>query len=181
MRMNTTDLMLVLKEVPSALQGGWIQKIHQPTDRTLVFDIRVPGRTHRLLISCEPQTARLHLTSRSQVNPSTPPPFCQFLRAHFQGARIDDMCQISNGPVVELHLTTREGSRSIACELTGPQANVLALDAERRVLRDLAHQRDLVGQPYVAPVRNKIGTLEGEAAHFTGETEHEFPISDESK
>ena len=178
MRMNATVLMLVLKEVSGALQGGWIQKIHQPTARTLVFDIRIPGRTHRLLISCEPHNARLHLTSCSPVNPPTPPPFCQFLRAHFQGARIDDICQISNGPVVELHLTTREGSRSIAYELTGPKTNVLVLDAERRVLRDLAHQRDLVGQPYVAPVRKETGFIKGGPAHFTGGTGYEFPVSE---
>ena len=94
--LTASDVTEVLTEITSLLRGGWIQKIQQPTDRTLVLDVRLPGHTHRLLISCHPDFARLHVTTQSLANPPTPPPFCQFLRAHFQGARIDDIRQIEN-------------------------------------------------------------------------------------
>jgi predicted ribosome quality control (RQC) complex YloA/Tae2 family protein len=178
MMLNATDLALVLMEISSVLRGGRIQKVQQPRPRTIVLDIRVPGQTHRLLMSCEPDSSRLHLTTRSPLNPPTPPPFCQFLRAHFQGARLDDLHQIGNDRIVELLITGKEGLRIMVCELTGKKANILVLDAERRVLRDLAHQRDLVGQPYVAPVPKKIGTLEREQARFSGATGHQFPVSE---
>jgi len=178
MVLNGSDLTLVLKEISSVLRGGWIQKIQQPGFRTVVFDIRVPGQTHRLLMSCEPDSSRLHLTTRPHLNPPTPPPFCQFLRAHFQGARLDDIRQIGNDRIVELLITGKEGLRTMVCELTGKKANILVLDAERRVLRDLAHQRDLVGRPYVPPVRNATSPIEDKPSRFTGATGSPFRVSE---
>src|SRR6185437_16928064 len=94
--LTASDVTELLTEISPLLRGGWIQKIQQPAGHTLVLDVRVPGQTHRLLICCHPNLARLHVTTHSLANPPTPPPFCQFLRAHFQGARIDDICQIDN-------------------------------------------------------------------------------------
>ncbi len=178
MTLTSSELTPILQELTDALLGGWIQKIHQPTARTLVLDIRVPGQTHRLLISSEPETARLHLTTRTSPNPPSPPPFCQFLRAHVQGARIDDIRQRSNDRLVELQITGKEGARTIVCELTGKTANVLVLDAERRVLRDLLHQRALVGQPYALPAIRAM-RQEGAVTRFTGVAGSKFPISSE--
>ncbi len=176
--LNVSDLEQVLKEISPILRGAWIQKIHQPAARTLVLDVRVPGHTHRLLISCEPNSARLHFTTHSQVNPPTPPPFCQFLRAHFQGARIDDIRQISNDRIVELVLTGKEGAGTIVCELTSRKANILILDVERRVLRDLLQQQPLVGQPYVVLARRDTRPAT-RPTRFTGCANSAFPISAE--
>ncbi len=178
MALNATDITQVLKEIVPVLSGGWIQKIQQPTTRTLMLDVRVPGQTHRLLISCRPETSRLHLASRHLLlNPPTPPAFCQFLRAHFQGARIDDISQVPNDRIVEINFTSKDGARTIVCELTGKKANVLALDADRRVLRDLTHQQDRVGQPYTPPVKRQTGSRETQPARFTGAAGVDFPIS----
>jgi predicted ribosome quality control (RQC) complex YloA/Tae2 family protein len=149
--LTVSDVTAVLTEISPLLRGGWIQKIQQPTDHTVVLDVRVPGQTHRLLLSCQPDTARVHLTTHSPVNPPTPPPFCQFLRAHLQGARIDDIRQIGNDRIVELEITGKEGAHSLVCELTGNKANILVLDAERRVLRDLTRQHTRAGQAYAPP------------------------------
>src|SRR6188768_4118764 len=63
MALSATEIEYVLHEIAPVLVQGRIQKIHQPGDRLLLFDIRMPGETHRLLISVEPETARLHLLS----------------------------------------------------------------------------------------------------------------------
>ncbi|NGZ09710.1 MAG: fibronectin-binding domain-containing protein [Nitrospira sp. LK70] len=178
MALKADEIMQVVHEISPILRRGWFQKIHQPTARTLLFEVRVPGQTHRLLISCEPETARLHLASHSTPNPPTPPPFCQFLRAHFQGARIDDIHQVANDRIVEIQITGKEGSRTILCELTGKKANILVLDAERRVLRDLAGQRALVGQLYAPPATREIGQ-EKAPVRFSGIADSLFPISAE--
>ena len=149
--LTVSDVTEVLTEISPLLRGGWIQKIQQPTDHTVVLDVRVPGQTHRLLLSCQPDTARVHLTTHSPVNPPTPPPFCQFLRAHLQGARIENIRQIGNDRIVELEITGKEGAHSIVCELTGNKANILVLDAERRVLRELSRQHTRAGQAYAPP------------------------------
>lgn len=174
--MTVSDLSHVLAEVSAALRGGWIQKIHQPTARTVILDVRVPGQTHRLLISCEGGTARLHMTNRSHPNPPTPPPFCQFLRAHVQGARLDDIRQMGHDRIVELQITGRDGPRTLVCELTGKTANFLVLDAERRHLRDLGNQRHLVGHPYLPPTPRVTGH-DGAPARFAGVPDAPFPIS----
>lgn len=179
MALNRAEIERVLTEIAPILHGGWIQKIQQPTPDTLVFDIRLPGQTHRLLISCSPETSRLHLTSHPLQNPPAPPVFCQFLRAHFQGARIDDIRQVPNDRIVEIHCACKEGPRTIVCELTGKKANLLALDAGRLVQRDLANQQDLVGQPYVYPAQRGRNQQEAQPDRFTGALGGLSPISAE--
>ena len=168
--LTVSDVTEVLTEISPLLRGGWIQKIQQPTDHTVVLDVRIPGQTHRLLLSCQPDTARVHLTTHSPVNPPTPPPFCQFLRAHLQGARIDNIRQIGNDRIVELEMTGKEGARSLVCELTGNKANILVLDAERRVLRELSRQHTRAGQAYAPPPqRNAVrNTVPSRFTHTNG-------------
>lgn len=175
--MNAIEIQRVLQEIVPAIRTGWFQKIYQPNARTLVLEIRAPGKTHRLLISCAPLSARLHFIRQAPLNPATPPAFCQFLRAHIQGARIDDVQQVPNDRLVEIRITTKEGPRSIVCELTGKSANVLILDPERRVLRDLTQRRDLIGQFYSAPPKREGGLREPQTARFTADAESAFPIS----
>ena len=87
----------VITELHEAIIGGWILKIHQPHPYTLTFDIRVPGDTWVLVVCVEPRYARVHLASEKFENPSTPPPFCQFLRAHVEGGRIEVHCSRARG------------------------------------------------------------------------------------
>ncbi|MDH5640637.1 MAG: NFACT family protein [Nitrospira sp.] len=168
MALNRTEIEQVVAEILPVLRSGWIQKIHQPTDQTLLFEIRLPGQTHRLLISCRPETARLHLTSRTLPNPQTPPVFCQFLRAHLQGARIDDIRQVPDDRIVEISCTGKDGLRTIVCELIGKNANILVLNADRQVIRDLHHQRDRVGQPYAHPAQRPNDSRDPTPTRFAG-------------
>lgn len=179
MALNAPEIEAVLRELTPALRHGWIQKIHQPASRTLVWEIRTPGKTHRLLVSCQPEMARLHLIDRAMPNPPRPPAFCQFLRAHIQGARIDNIRQIPNDRIVAFHVTAKDGPRRIVCELTGATANILVLDAEGRILRDLAHQRDRIGQLYVPPERKGSEPPERGRMRFAGSLGGQFALSAE--
>jgi predicted ribosome quality control (RQC) complex YloA/Tae2 family protein len=151
MSLTTQDIATVLQEVAPVLTGGWIQKIHQPGPLAIVLEIRTPGRTHRLLISCFPETTRLHLTTAAIQNPPSPPPFCQFLRAHLQGAHIDGITQIQEDRIVRIDLTTRAGPRALVAELTGKTANLLVLDDADRLVRELKGSKDRRGQAYRPP------------------------------
>ena len=164
MALTAIELAQVLAELAPLLENGWIQKIYQPTDRTLIFEIRTPGKTHRLLVSCEPDTARMHLSRQPLSNPPTPLPFCQFLRAHFQGARIEGIQQMPHDRIAILRLTTRNGPRELICALTGKTANILALDAHHRVLRDLNRQRELIGRIYQTPEKRAFRDDQGKKA-----------------
>jgi predicted ribosome quality control (RQC) complex YloA/Tae2 family protein len=178
MALNATDIEKVLAEVAPLLESGWIQKIQQPSDRTLVFDVRVPGKTRRLLVSCEPGTTRLHLSCCPLANQPRPPNFCQFLRAHLQGARIDRIQQQPNDRIVVLHLTTKHGPGTVVCELTGKTANVLVLDENQCVMRDLTRQSQVIGQTYQPPSGRGIGRTDGTPSRFAAALDPgECPIS----
>ena len=177
MALTAAEIAQVLEEIAPVVRGGWFQKIYQPSDRTLVFDIRVPGQTFRLLVSCEAGRSRLHFIRKGPTNPPTPPGFCQFLRAHVQGARIDDVRQIPHDRIVEFQLTAKDGPRTLVCELTGRKATVKLLDAQGRVLRELLGRQD----PH--PVRSQVslvekprGLLHG-APRFIGTHHGKFPLS----
>lgn len=152
--------------------------MYQPTDRTVVLEIRAPGRTHRLLISCHPDTARIHITTAAFQNPPTPPPFCQFLRAHLQGARIDKIEQIQGDRIIQLALTAKEGPCSLVAELTGKTSNLLVLDEASRIRRDLNREKDLVGQLYVPPPHPQRERGAADQPRFSQDLpESPFPLS----
>ena len=178
MALTVTELAAVVEEIAPVLAGGWIQKIYQPTERTVVLEIRAPGRTHRLLISCQPETARLHFTTGAFQNPPTPPPFCQFLRAHLQGARIDQIEQIQGDRIVHLALSAREGPCRLVAELTGKTSNLLVLDDGGRIRQDLNGVKDLVGQRYVPPPHLQRERGGADHARFSQDIlESPFPLS----
>ena len=153
MALTAAEIGEVVDELARALAEGWIQKIHQPTDRTIVLEIRTPGRTHQLLLSCHPETTRLHFITEAVQNPLVPPSFCQFLRAHLQGARIDHLEQIHGDRIVHLALSTKKGPCTLVVELTGITSNLLVLDKTGLIRRDLNGTKDLPGHMYVPPAR----------------------------
>jgi len=176
--LTVIEIAKVTGELAPALAGGWIQKIYQPTACTILLEIRAPGRTHRLLISCHQEAARLHFTTEAFQNPPTPPPFCQFLRAHLQGARIDQVEQIQGDRIVQLALTAKEGPCRLVAELTGKTSNLLVLDEAGRIRRDLSGANDLVGQLYVPPTHQQRGRGAADHARFSQDIpESPFPLS----
>jgi predicted ribosome quality control (RQC) complex YloA/Tae2 family protein len=178
MSLTTQDIAAVLQEVAPALTEGWIQKIHQPATLTIVLEIRRPAQTHRLLISCFPETARLHLITAVMHNPPSPPPFCQFLRAHLQGAHIDGMTQVQDDRIVRIDLTTRAGPRALVAELTGKTANLLVLDDAERLVRDLKGSMDRRGQLYRPPALPQRQRFIQPSISVTSTTsESPFPLS----
>ena len=177
MALTATEIAKVTGEVAPALGEGWIQKIYQPKARTILLEIRTPGRTHRLLISCHPETARLHFTTAAFQNPPTPPPFCQFLRAHLQGARIDQVEQIQGDRIVQLALTAKEGPYRLVAQLTGKTSNLLVLDDAGQIRRDLNGMKNLVGQVYVPPAHQQRERGVATDARFSQNIEPSFGAS----
>lgn len=151
MALTATEIGLIVQELAPALAEGWIQKITQPLPDVLLLEIRIPGHTRRLFCSVHDETARLHLVHQGLTSPSTPPSFCQLLRARIQGARIEAIRQISDDRIVQIDLTSRDGPVSLVVELFGKNADLLFLDGEQRVLATLRRNKARSGQAYQAP------------------------------
>ncbi|HEY7532066.1 MAG TPA: NFACT family protein [Nitrospiraceae bacterium] len=151
MALTAGDIAAVVAEIAPVLAGGRIQKIHQPATLTVVLEVRTPGQSHRLLISCFSQSTRLHLTTATMQNPPTPPPFCQFLRAHIQGGRIEAVRQLQNDRIVRIDVTTKRGPQALVAELTGKTASLFVLDSHDGIVKDLKGLREKHGQSYCPP------------------------------
>lgn len=160
MSLSATEIAAVVGEAAPLLVGGWIQKISQPLPRVLVLEIRQPGKTARLLLSTAPETARLHLASRSLPSPPSPPAFCQFLRAHIQGARLEALAQVGSDRIVRLSLQTQAGASSLIAELIGRKADILFVDSQGNVAATLCGNQDRLGQPYQTPPQIPWPTIE---------------------
>lgn len=152
MALSLEDIAAVVRELAPALTGGWIQKIHQPAPLAISLEVRVPRQTLILHLSADPDMARLHLITGRLPNPAVPPAFCQFLRAHIQGARLEAVEQVPDERIVRLRLFTRDGPCSLIAELTGRSANLYLVDGAERVLAALAEGRHKVGELYTLPV-----------------------------
>ncbi|GJL65655.1 MAG: hypothetical protein NPIRA05_06260 [Nitrospirales bacterium] len=155
MAISLSDCRAVAEECRKILVGGLIQKIHQPQPFLLTLDIRKPGESWSLLISVEPGFARLHITAHKPKNPPTPFQFCQYLRAHLEGGRIESITQEPEDRIVYITVMKSSNLYQIVVALTGNQSNVLVLDQERRILRSLKPSRLEIGDPYVPPVLQK--------------------------
>lgn len=177
MGLSTADIAAVVEEVAPVLTGGWIQKIHQPTPHAVTLEVRVPGQTLTLLLSADPETARLHFTHQPFPNPPTPPVFCQFLRAHIQGARIDALMQVSGDRIVRMNLTAREGPCVLVAELTGRHADLLLLDDREQALASLNKNRDRVGHNYQPPLRQPHAPRETAESWPAPSDDRPFPVS----
>jgi predicted ribosome quality control (RQC) complex YloA/Tae2 family protein len=125
---DSLNLYAVLSEC-EALVGGQLQEVRQPEPLTLVLHIYAQRQEHRLLISAHPQFARLHLITKKLPNAPTPPPFCQSLRKHLEGARLRQIGQVGFDRIVLLEFETPEGSYRLVAELMGKHSNLMLVHA----------------------------------------------------
>ncbi len=60
----------IVDELSSKLTGGKIDKIHQPEDDEVIFNIRNNKENFRLVLSASASNPRVYLTSNYQKKPS---------------------------------------------------------------------------------------------------------------
>lgn len=133
MSLSSTEIAAVVREL-LALVGGTVQKIWTPTQRTAVFELRIPGATHLLTFSAEPDETRLHRATSRPPSPQNPFGFQGLLRAHLLPSRIVALRALEGERVVRLELETAQGPRTLVGELTGRHGNLLLLGPGDEIL-----------------------------------------------
>lgn len=105
----------VANELDDKLSGGRIFKIYQPERDTLIFHIRANNENLKLLLSCNANSARIHLTELDLDNPSSPPMFCMLLRKHLNGGTINKVECDGFERIINLYVESSDelGDRSI--------------------------------------------------------------------
>ncbi|MBQ7025168.1 MAG: NFACT family protein, partial [Peptococcaceae bacterium] len=69
---------------------------------TILLSLRQPGKTDKLLLSCNAQTARICVTTTVKSNQNQPPMFCMVMRKHIEGSKIIDIRQSGWERMVEI-------------------------------------------------------------------------------
>ena len=182
MALTTAEIQEVLAEIAPLLVGGRVQKVYQPHDEAISLEIRAQGKPRMLYFSTDPETARLHFLSKKPPNPPTPPQFCQLLRAHLEGARIEHIDQVGDDRIVRLDMQCDGKPITLVAELTGRTANVMLLDEGGAVRGQLRKGRLKPGETYVPPVsRAKEASKDSnnQTTRTAHQTANEFPISAE--
>jgi len=83
----------LVNELSSLLSGGKVDKIFQPERDKIVINIRNQNKNQKLLLSVNPQGARVNITEKSYENPIVAPNFCMLLRKHLQPSRLISVTQ----------------------------------------------------------------------------------------
>jgi predicted ribosome quality control (RQC) complex YloA/Tae2 family protein len=153
--LTLTELRRVARVLGAAHAGARIVKIVQPGEAQLALLLDRPERRW-LLLSAQPRAARVGALAEAPAAPPSPPGFAQYLRAHFEGARLEAVAVEGEERQMRLRFAGAEGDRSLLLSVLGPRSNLYALDAEDRVsaaLRPLAEtRRDLcLGEPWKNP------------------------------
>jgi predicted ribosome quality control (RQC) complex YloA/Tae2 family protein len=156
--MDLFVLKAIVDELQQLLPGAVVSKVFQMSSDDVLLRLW-RGQDKRLFLSTHPTLQRLHLTAHRFDNPQQPPRFAAFLRAHLKQVRVQSITVQPYDRVV--HLTwERPGTLSPALtlihELTGPQSNIILVDAAGSILDalhhvplDARHQRPILpGQRY---------------------------------
>jgi predicted ribosome quality control (RQC) complex YloA/Tae2 family protein len=173
--MDSLYMEAILAELQEVLPGSRINKIYQPAAGELIFKFWNRGCTRRLLLSCEPGRSRLHLVEGAYPNPSSPPRFCQLLRARLMVLK--ELRQLPGERIVQFTFAGSDGSNYLLqAELTGRTSNLvlvdeqgLVVDALNRRPADQGRASTLPGKPYQVPQPLPGKLLDGVLAELVEE------------
>ncbi|GLY10547.1 Rqc2 family fibronectin-binding protein [Pseudobacillus badius] len=163
------------RELSAALQGGRVNKIHQPYKNEVILIIRAKGKNHKLLLSAHPSYARVQLTEESYENPKEPPLFCKMMRKHLEGAILESIDQAGLDRLIIFHFRGKNeigdtAYKQLYVEIMGRHSNVILADQQKGTIIDSikhisaavnSYRTILPGYDYVyPPAQDKADPLE---------------------
>ncbi|MFN8485574.1 MAG: NFACT RNA binding domain-containing protein [Anaerolineae bacterium] len=159
MPLDALTLAALADELRDSLVGGRVQAVVPVNPLTLALEI-YHGRRDYLLLSADPQTARVHLTEekgRRGVEKETP--FLLMARKYLKGARLAAISTPKWERIIVLDFEGAEGPSRLVAEIMGRLSNLILLDASntirdslRRITPEMTRARVVLPrQPYIPP------------------------------
>jgi len=130
----------ITNELNRDLANSRIDKVQQPEKDEIVLLLRAPQLGNvRLVLSCNANQPRVHLTENQKENPMQAPMFCMLLRKNLQGGRILGLEQPGLERVLLLHIscTNEFGdtvSRKLILEIMGRHSNLILVGEDGRII-----------------------------------------------
>lgn len=152
----------VADELNNKLSGGRISKIYQPERYTLIFHIRSNNTNYRLLLNCNANSARIHLTDLDLENPSSPPMFCMLLRKHLVGGTVTGVECLDFERIINLYVESSDelGDKSIkkvTIEIMGRHSNIILVNSNGIIIDAIKHiDQDVNRVREIMPARTYI-------------------------
>lgn len=162
------------EEFTQTINGGRINKIHQPYQNEIIIIIRANGKNHKLLLSAHPSYSRAQLTNEAYENPQDPPMFCMLLRKHLEGAIVENIYQKEQDRIIIFEIKGRDeigdvSYKRLIVEIMGRHSNVILVNKETNLILDSikhvsyavnSYRAILPGQEYkFPPEQNKQNPL----------------------
>lgn len=150
------------------ITGARIEKAYQIEKKLLIIRLRNNNQNLKLLISTDPQGARINLTEEDFDFPSFPPDFCMLLRKYLKNSYIQEIIQPDFERIIRINIEKRGKKYSLIAELMGKYSNIIlvddnevVLDAMKRITEKQNSQRQLYpGIKYQKPPgQNKLNPL----------------------
>ena len=132
----------VLSEFSREFPEAKIEKVLQPRNDEIDMMIHHGRSSRRLVFNVGPNAPRLQLSDRQKENPLKAPMFCMLLRKYFLGAKIISVTQPGFDRIAEFKVACYDEmgfatEKMIVCEIMGKYANLIILDAEKKILAAL--------------------------------------------
>lgn len=155
------SLRAIVDELAPIVAGARIQHIVQPSATDLVLRCYRPGRTVKLLISCHPEWARMHLVEDAGPNPPAPPTFTMALRKWIEGAEIVRVAQRDADRIVDIEIHRYAQRFTLIAEFMGRHSNIILVAEDGTIVDSAKHvpprlsraRQTLPGRPYTSPPR----------------------------
>ncbi|CAI2593768.1 Rqc2 RqcH [Apilactobacillus kunkeei] len=153
-------------ELNQLVSGGRVSKINQPYDNEIVLTVRSNHENYPILISANPNYARVQVSKIPYVNPHTPTTFTMTLRKHLSGSVLKKVSQIDNDRVMIFHFTTRNEigdlkEMRLVVEIMARHSNIILVDTQddmriidaiKRIGADKNRYRTILpGDTYITP------------------------------
>ncbi|KRL85461.1 Fibronectin-binding protein [Lacticaseibacillus pantheris DSM 15945 = JCM 12539 = NBRC 106106] len=172
----------MVRELQGELQSGRVMKISQPYPYELMLSIRANRKTQTLLLSANPELARVQITTIPFANPKVPTPFTMAMRKYLAAATLTDIQQVGADRIIYFDFATRDElgdsvSLRLVVELMGRHSNVILVDQRtHKILELIRHVHPdenrfrilLPGAEYVdPPYQDKLDPFTAQPADYT--------------
>jgi len=159
MNVDVFTIAAVVAELNDKLVGGKIQDSLELGNDAIGFEVFQGGKRHYLMVSADPQEARIHLVAdRVRRGVENPSPLGLMLRRYVEGARLTAVSQPAWERIVHVRFDGPEGEFLLIVEPMERRSNILLvrdgviMDCMRRVGPDENRVRlSLPGHAYVPP------------------------------
>ncbi len=145
MALDGIVLRALTHELNTTLLQGRIDKITQPEQDELIFQIHRNREAYRLMISVNSACPRVSLTQEKRENPTTAPLLCMLLRKHLSGGRVLGISQQGLDRILTLDIECRDEmgyptANRLHIELMGKHSNMVFYNLTTGRIIDCIHR-----------------------------------------